>query len=58
MQESKLQNQQQYSIQQYKFFNLVVAIILCSDFRKVSGISKTDSYPISLVDSCIDKSDV
>jgi len=30
-------------------------IIFCSDFRKVGGISKTDSYPIPRVDNCIDK---
>ncbi|KAL5015543.1 hypothetical protein ScPMuIL_007374, partial [Solemya velum] len=27
----------------------------CTDFRKVNSVSKTDSYPIPRIDSCIDK---
>ena len=27
----------------------------CTDFRKINGVSKTDSYPIPRVDDCIDK---
>ena len=27
----------------------------CTDFWKVNGVSRTDSYPILRVDDCIDK---
>lgn len=27
----------------------------CTDFRKVNAITKTDSYPISRIEDCIDK---
>ena len=28
---------------------------LCTDFRKVNSVTKTDSYPIPRIDDCIDK---
>ena len=28
---------------------------LCTDYRKVNGVTKTDSFPIPRIDDCIDK---